>query len=994
MASSISRNWVGGLASGMDTQALIDKIMTAERVPLDRLEQKRNTLSYQKSMLQDINLKLFELQNKTTDLIFSRTFSSKSVTASDDKLLSAVASTSAKVGSYTLKVKQLATPTSISSIARLGGAIELGENLKSSKSLGGVNTKLSNIGITPGSLNLTLGGITTAVTIGADATAQDLITGINNAIAGNADLRGKGIASFDQKTNKVKISLLDSNKTLTVADSAGDVVTKMFSGTGNFTLTRDQPVRDSNLISIRSGLQATLEDLGIDPLSTMTLQRQGYAAENLDLAAAGLTSGSTVSDLIGALNHQIDAAPSLVKGNTVTGNPADRLVEFRYDQGSGKLLLTNTNSADTTKFTLDTVAGDMPYTLFGNSTAISSTDAGGKLVNESFSSVISSGTFTLDGVNITIDNQSDNLQSVLSRITSMTGVNASYDSEDDVIRLTRKDGSSLPIGLGTASDTSNFLSVTGLISGSQQTAAVLKSGSALGFSATDALTKDLETLGLAAPASSGQMKISVNGTESTINWNSTDTLSNIMERIGATSGIEDVWYDESSHMFQIKSQAKGSSASIKLEDLSGGLAGALGIASGTTAVGLDSGNTLESSRPLSSIQPAATLDKVGLSTAVTGGSFTINGVTFTIGNVGSMTLDSLMTTINNNVKAGVKAEFDAGSGKFILSSKQTGNTAIALGSATDTSNFLSAMGLTTASQDVGRNAIFSVSGMYGGADIVRQSNDVSDVISGLTVSLKGTTTGSGETITVAANIENARKAIDAFIESYNTVADVVYKKLTEKHDTSLEALTDTEKKALSAEDLAMYEENFKLGLLAGDSTLTTVRSRMRVAMAGIVSGVDKVFDSLTDIGISTGQVGSGYTSTQVGKLSIVDEDKLTAALTENPDKVAELFAKDSTTEAGMGIARRFKNILNEFTKSDGILTKRAGRSGLSTSNSSMDTQITQINTQISSQEDRLKNREEALMKQFSALESAMSKYQTQSQAFSSQLAQLTGSSSS
>ncbi|HNW33662.1 MAG TPA: flagellar filament capping protein FliD [Candidatus Ozemobacteraceae bacterium] len=993
MVSSISRNWVGGLASGMDTQALIDKIMTAERVPLDRLEQKRNTISYQKSMLQDINLKLFELQNKTTDLIFSRTFNSKSVSASDDKLLSAVASTSAKVGTYTLKVKQLATPTTISSLARLGSSIELGENLKSSKSLGGANTKLSNIGITTGSLNLTIGGATTSVTVGVDATAQDLITGINNAIAGNADMRGKGIASFDQKTNKVKISLLDSTKTLTLGDSAGDTVTKLFSATGSFTLTRDQPVRDSNLTSIRSGLQATLQDLGVNPLSTMTLQRQGYALESLDLGAAGLTAGSTVSDLISSLNHQIDKSPSLIKGGAVTGNPADRLVEFRYDQGSGKLLLANTNSNDTTKFTLDTASGDMPTVLFGNATATSATDAGGKLVNETFSSVISSGSFTLDGVSITIDNQSDTLTSVLTRITSMTGVNASYDSEKDVIRLARKDGSSLPIGLGAASDTSNILSVTGLISGSQQSAALLKSGSALGFSATDALTKDLQTLGLTAPASSGQMKISVNGKESTINWNSTDTLSKVMERIGATSGVEDVWYDESSRTFQIKSQMKGSSASLKLEDLSGGLAGALGIPSGTTAMGLDTGNSLESSRPLSSIQPTATLDKAGLSTAVSGGSFSINGVTFTIGNPGSMTLDSLMTTINNNVKAGVKAEFDAGSGKFILSSKQTGNTAIALGSPTDTSNFLSAMGLSTAPQDVGQNAIFSVSGMYGGADIVRQSNDVSDVITGLTLSLKGTTTGSGETITVASNTESARKAIDAFIESYNTVADLVYTKLTEKHDSSLEALTDTEKKALSAEDLAIYEENYKLGLLSGDSTLSTVRSRMRVAMAGVVSGVDKVFDSLTDIGISTGQVGSGYTATQVGKLSVVDADKLTAALTENPDKVAELFAKDSTSESGMGIARRFKNILNEFTKSDGILTKRAGRSGLSTSNSSMDTQITQLNTQISSQEERLKNREEALMKQFSALESAMSKYQTQSQAFSSQLAQLTGSSS-
>ncbi|HOY67956.1 MAG TPA: flagellar filament capping protein FliD [Candidatus Ozemobacteraceae bacterium] len=990
MVSSISRNWVGGLSSGMDTQSLIDKIMQAERAPLNALEQKRNKVSYQQSMLQEINLKLLTLQNKATDLVFSRTFNSKKVSSSDDKLLSATATTSAKVGSYTLKVKQLATSTKVSSISRLGGAVELGENLKSTKSLGGANTELSNLGINAGTIDLTIGSASTSVSVGAGATVQDLIGSINTAISSNNEMRGKGVASFDQKTNRMKITLLDSSKTLTMSDSVGDSVTKMFSGTGTFTLTRDQPARESSLVSIRSGLEATLQDLGIDPLSTMTLQRQGGPVEALDLAAAGLTAGSTVSELIGALNHQIDATPSLVKGGVVTGNPADRLSEFRFDQATGKLMLANTNSADTTKVTLGTTTGNLPQMLFGNITATTSTDAGAKLANETFSSVISSGTFTLDGVGITVDSQTDSLQSVLSRITSLTGINASYDSAKDVIRLTRKDGSTLPIGLGTANDTSNFLSVTGLISGPQQSAAVLKSGGALGFSASDALTKNLETLGLAPAATSGQMRITVNGTANTIGWTSTDSLASVMERIDAIGGVEKVWYDQASHTFQIASEKTGSSASLKLEDLAGGLSAALGIASGTTAAGSDVSSTLVSSRPLSSVQTAATLDNAGMTIPVTSGSFTINGVTFTVPSTSSMTLDTLMTTINNNAKAGVKAEFDAGSGKFILTSKQTGNTTIALGAPTDTSNFLSAMGLATSPQEVGQNAIFSVDGLYGGADIVRQSNAVSDVVTGVTFTLKATTTGPGETVNISTDTESARKAIDSFIESYNEVMDLVFTRLTEKHDGTLQALTDEEKNALSKEDLAAYETTYKVGLLAGDSTLASARNRMRVAMAGIVGSADKLFDSLTDIGISTGTVGSDYRTTQVGKLTITDEEKLTQALTENPDKIADLFAKDATTESGMGVARRLKNLLNEFTKSDGILTKRAGRSGVAASNSSMDKQITLINDQISRQENRLKDREEALLKQYAALETAMSKYQSQSEAFSNQLSQLMG----
>ncbi|HOT27379.1 MAG TPA: flagellar filament capping protein FliD [Candidatus Ozemobacteraceae bacterium] len=990
MVSNISRNWVGGLSSGLDTQSLITKIIEAERAPLNQLEQKRNTLGFQKSMLQDINLKLYGLQNKATDLIFSKTFNSKTVTSSSDKLLSAVANTSAKVGNYTINVKQLASATTVSSAGRLGGAIEMGENLRSSKSLGGPSTALSNLGITPGELKLTIGSATENITVDPNASVQNLINSINTAISGNGNMNGKAVAGYDLKTNRVRVTLLDSNKTLALADTTGNVVGKMFSATGNFTLTKDQPAKDSSLMAIRSGLQTTLRDLGVDPFSGMTIQRQGGPAVTLDLASAGLDENSTVSEFVSAMNRRIDASPDLVRGGAVTGNPADRRLEFKYDQGTGKLILANTDTTDVTKFTVGTSGGNLTAMLFGNTTVASTTDAGLKLYQETFSSIISSGTFTLDGVQISINNQSDTLQNVLSRITSLTGIAATYDPDKDTIRLTRKDGSSQPIGLGAANDTSNFLSVAGLISGSQATAATLASGSSLGFSAADALSQNLETLGLASPGTAGQVRLTVNGVASLVDWNSTDSLSSFMERLDAISGVESVWFDETTRTFRITSEQKGSSAGLKLEDMSGGLADALGIPSGMTATGSDTGPALESSRPLSSLQTSVTLDKAGFAQAITAGTFTINGTTFNISSPGSVTLESLMSTINNNKKAGVKAEFDAHTGKFMLTSTQTGNTSIAIGASTDTSNFLSALGMITAPQNVGKNAIFTVEGLYGGSDIVRQSNDVSDVISGLTFTLKGTTVGSGETITVAADTKNSRKAIDDFLASYNEVMELIYTKLKEEKDSSLQALTEVEKKALSTEELATYEEKFKIGLLAGDSTLSSIRSRMRVVMAGIVGGADKLFDSLSDIGITTGEVGSDYQTTQVGKLSITDEDKLNDVLTNNPEKLAALFANDSSSESNMGIARRLKNMLNEFTKSDGILTLRVGRSGVTNADSSMDRQITLLNKQINRQEEKLADREETLLKQFAALETAMSKYQSQADAFASQLSQLSG----
>ncbi|MFA5596780.1 MAG: flagellar filament capping protein FliD, partial [Pusillimonas sp.] len=154
-------------------------------------------------------------------------------------------------------------------------------------------------------------------------------------------------------------------------------------------------------------------------------------------------------------------------------------------------------------------------------------------------------------------------------------------------------------------------------------------------------------------------------------------------------------------------------------------------------------------------------------------------------------------------------------------------------------------------------------------------------------------------------------------------------------------------------------------------------------MSAVVKGVDSSFNSLSDIGITTGTIGSSYTETMLGKISITDEDALKNALANNPNEVAALF---NESKEGVGIAKNLKDVLNAFTSSTGILTKRVGRSDSSVT-SQMDTQIKTLNQQIASQQSRLVMREEALLKQFSSLESAMSEYQSQSSSFASMLSQ-------
>ncbi|MBF0498592.1 MAG: flagellar filament capping protein FliD [Candidatus Riflebacteria bacterium] len=998
MVSSVTRNWIGGLSSGLDTQGIIDKFMAIERVPVDRLGQQRDTLTMQKGLLQEVNLKLFDVQNKATDMTFARTFNSKLVTSSNEKVVSAIGNTDAKVGSYSLWVRQLATATKAVTTQKMARPLQLGHNLASTKTIGGSSLTLGALGITPGDLTVSVaGGSTETLTLGlgANSTISDLVSSANARIAASPTLSGKLRASYNESNNQLQFTLTDTTKTMTVSDSGGTIVNKMFDATGNFTVNRALSTKGAT-IALHSGLSTTLSDLSIVP-GKITLQRGGGAVENLD--TNGLAPTATVSDLIANLNHQIDSKASLVK--SVTGNPADRLVEFRYDGSTRKIQLVGTNSTDPIGFTLADDPADptsnLTQTLFGGASKNTVNDVGSVLANETFSTPASSGIFTIDGAQISIDVQSDKISDVLTRITNSTSINATYDSARDTIKLTRKDGSNSPIGLGSPGDTSNFLSVTALISGSQGAAAVKESSGSIGaVSLASAQTTQLSSLGAAGlntpvPAG-GSLRITVNGQANTISYNATDTLDSVLDQVKNISGIGQAYYDASTNKVHIETSLKGADKSLKIEDIGGNLAAALNIST-DTAQGAQTGSMLESSRPISDISTAKSLATAGFSTAITTGSFTINGVSFTIGNTNSMTLDSLMTTINNNTKVGVKAEFDSLNGQLLLTSKTTGNTTISLGSSTDSSNFLSATGLVTTPQQVGQNAIFNIDGMFGGADIVRQSNTVADVVNGVTFSLKGVTGTTSEEVTVAADTTTSRKAVDDFIKSYNDAAGLIYTRLTEKRDYTLEALTDTKKSSMTQADIDAANTDYKVGLVSGDSTLSSARSQMRVAMSGTVSGLgNSTIRSLADIGITTGLVGSGYQDTQQGLLKVTNEDKLTAALRDNPDIVAQLFGKDGGTDATNGIARRLKDTLNQYTKSDGLLTQRVGRSGSDTSNSSMDQQIKMVNDQITQQNASLADKENAMIQEYSNLETAMSQYQSQSSAFSQQLAKVTGSS--
>lgn len=104
---------VSGLVSGMDIDSMVDKLMKAERMPLDQMKQDQKTLEWKRDGYREMNKLLDGLDRSIFDGISrNSTFSSKSVTSTDEQAVTAVASGLKNNTTSRISVSQLAQAAS------------------------------------------------------------------------------------------------------------------------------------------------------------------------------------------------------------------------------------------------------------------------------------------------------------------------------------------------------------------------------------------------------------------------------------------------------------------------------------------------------------------------------------------------------------------------------------------------------------------------------------------------------------------------------------------------------------------------------------------------------------------------------------------------------------------------------------------------------------------------------------------------------------------
>ncbi|QOY54554.1 flagellar filament capping protein FliD [Candidatus Sulfurimonas marisnigri] len=235
----------------------------------------------------------------------------------------------------------------------------------------------------------------------------------------------------------------------------------------------------------------------------------------------------------------------------------------------------------------------------------------------------------------------------------------------------------------------------------------------------------------------------------------------------------------------------------------------------------------------------------------------IDGVDFTIDYDATTTLNDFKNAINSVAGEKVDAtvvQINSGEFRLFVSSADTGTTQNI--TMTDNSAALKdtrlTIGLTALQSGVDANFTFN------GQAITRTSNNVSDLVTGLDITLKEVGTSS---VSVAQNRDTIMEKFDSFVEHYNAAI------------TELNNMTKPS------------TESGERGIFSSESTIKGMKSSIEDMISGVGGGVGSLFDY-------------GFNVDKDGVMTL-NKDTLNKALDDNSTNVEAFFAGGTYTNADL-----------------------------------------------------------------------------------------------
>ncbi len=387
--------------------------------------------------------------------------------------------------------------------------------------------------------------------------------------------------------------------------------------------------------------------------------------------------------------------------------------------------------------------------------------------------------------------------------------------------------------------------------------------------------------------------------------------------------------------------------------------------------------------------------------------------TFNIDDSTTTTMQDLLDMLNSE-DTGLVASYDETSDKFFLSAKPADDLGGSwLKVTSDAEGFLSGPA------GDGSDNVLNMKLFNNGTQVDYHYNngkdlqfDFGDAVglkkSSNTFTLNGmniTAKAQGQTtIAVDTDLDAVYEKISSFVDKYNTLIGEINEKINEKVYRDYYPLSSEEKEALTEEEVKLWEEKAKSGLIKNDSILSGMLASVREDLYKSVSGLDGTINQLTQIGIETGEYSSK------GKL-IIDETELKNAIIDNVDGVIDLLFnepqsyiddEDKSDKSGL-ITRVFDTIIKDMkdvidkagpgsdsellrdVRSTIMIDFTTGTNLKNGSVSILDEYITDLEEEIARQENILIRMEDRYYSQYSAMETALNQMYQQSSWLMSQL---------
>ena len=292
---------LSGLASGMDTEAIVEQLMKAHRIKATKIQKKITTTEWMQEKWKDLNSKIYSFYtNQLSKIRMQGSFLTKKVVSSNVSKVEATAGTNAPEGTHTVKVIQLASAQFVT-----GAKIDKNDI--------GLSTKLADLDIDTSD--------NPVISIEASGKKVDFVVTENKTVGDfiNA-LRSVGLnANFDATHKRIFISSKESGKdnafTVTASDGHSDVLAKL--GLGQIIKNEDGTTElignpDAKLVQARD---AVIEYNGVELTGssnnftvnglTLSLKEVTAIDEEITLTVSGNTEAvyNMIKDFIKAYNE-------------------------------------------------------------------------------------------------------------------------------------------------------------------------------------------------------------------------------------------------------------------------------------------------------------------------------------------------------------------------------------------------------------------------------------------------------------------------------------------------------------------------------------------------------------------------------------------------------------------------------------------------------------------------------------------------------------------